>query len=262
MAISAENMVQSFVYLGIKDFLIRDRETKKEVCKLKHLVNINLSDETSQEFLRGGYKNPKLLVLYGDRNCQLTASTSTQSADLIKVMFNNDTVTKTKSLPVVETLNLADGTFALSKTPSTGVPITVFKVDANTGKELKPALVVGTPVSNPTDYSILTNKITCHSTVKKIVVSYNADVEVESLEMADGTPKNWEACGILYAKEIETGNIYKAWLELPNISFLPKNTISAKNESGTPDAVEFTVDLMNGADGYPYALDFQRETVK
>lgn len=53
MAISAENRIQSFAFIGIKNFIIRDKTTKAEACKLKHLVNINLTDETSQEFLRG-----------------------------------------------------------------------------------------------------------------------------------------------------------------------------------------------------------------
>lgn len=206
-----------------------------------------------------GYGNPKLLTLYGDRNCQLTASTATQTTDLIKVMFNTTSIVKTKSLPVVETLTVSGGVFTLSKTPASGIAPTIFKVDTTTGKELKPALVAGTPTTNPTDYSISGTTVTCNSSVTKISVSYNAEIEVEALEMSDNTPKNWEACGILYCKEIETGNLYKAWLELPNISILPNASMSAKNENGAPDPVELTVDLMVGADGYPYALDFVKE---
>lgn len=174
-------------------------------------------------------------------------------------MFNTSTVIKTKSLPVVEYLTVSGGTFTLTNIPSGSVTPTIFKVDTATGKELKPALVAGTPATNVTDYSISGKIVTCHSSVTKIAVSYNYDVEVEALEMADSTPKNWEAVATIACKEIETGALYKAWLELPNISILPNSKLSAVNASGAPDPIDLTIDLMVGADGYPYAIDFVKE---
>ena len=259
MAISASDRIEAFCFIGIKNFIIRDKTTHAVQCTLPHMVNIGIDDQTATEFLRGGYGNPKLLTLYGDRDCQLTGTTATQTVDLIKVMSNAVSSVKTKHLPIEETIVISGGKFTLANTPSTGIAPTIYAVDANTGKELKPALVVGTPATNATDYSINAKEITCNSAVTKIKVYYDTDIEVETIEMNDSTSKNYEGYGLLVAKDVITGQLYKAWIECPNMSIALNNKVGAKNDTGAPDAVEITVDLMQGADGYPYALDFQKQ---
>ena len=250
----------SFAFIGIKDFVIRDRITKAVECSLKHMVNISLSDETAQEFLRGGYGNPKLLTLFGDRNCKLEGQTATMTTDLLRVMSNNKILTKTKPEQQVEILTLSEGGFTLKSTPSSGVSPTIFKIDDATGKEIKPALKVGEPTSNETDYSISGTKITCHNSVKKIIVYYDADIEVETIEATDNTPKNYEGSGLLVAKEIETGTLYKAWIECPNMTVQPSFNMQSKNETGAPDPVSLNIDLLvDASKGYPYSLSFAQD---
>lgn len=259
MAINSEARIDSYAFLGIKNFIIRDKITHAVECTLPHMVNITIDDTTATDFLRGGYGNPKLLTLYGDRDCKLTGQTATQTMELLKVMSNATSEVKTKHLPIEETLVVDSGKFTLSQTPSTGIAPTIYKVDATTGKILKPALTVGEPSTNEGEYSISTNEVTCHSSVTKIKAIYDYDVEVETIEMASSTPKNYEAYGLMVAKEISTGNLYKAWIECPNISITLSNKIAAKNDTGAPDAIDIDIDLLIGSDGYPYALDFQKE---
>ena len=250
------NRLGSFALIGIKDLVAKDRTTKAVEAKLSHLVNINISDELSTDYLRGGYTNPKLLTIYGDRDTTLTATSATMSTDLLKILTNSTTQVKTKSEQMVEDLEISGGKFTISATPTVGVTPTIFAID-QFGKEIKPALVVGTPSSNETDYSILGKDITCHSSVKKIRAYYETEVEVETIEIADVTPKNFEFSGLAVAKEIESGKLYKVWIEIPNGSITPSYSIGAKNEASAPDSVELTIDcLKDTSRGYPIAISF------
>lgn len=254
MAIS--NRLGSFALIGIKDLVAKDRTTKVVEAKLSHLVNINIADELATDYLRGGYTNPKLLTIYGDRDTSLTATSATMSTDLLKILTNSKTEVKTKSEQMIEVLELKEGKFTISNEITTGVTPTIFAID-QFGKEIKPALVVGTPESNATEYSILGKDITCNEAVKKIRVYYETMVEVETLEMGDVTPKAYEFAGLAVAKEIESGKLYKVWIEIPNGSISPSYSLSAKNEASAPDSIELKIDCLKDENkGFPIAISF------
>lgn len=254
-----KNSLGSFALVGIKDLVVKDKSTKAVQAKFSHLVNINISDELSTDYLRGGYSNPKLLTIYGDRDTTLTATSATMSTDLLKILTNSQVEVKTKSEQMVEDLEIKTGKFTVSAEITSGVAPTIYKLD-EFGKEVKPALTVGTPLSNEADYSISGKDITCHSSVKKIRVYYETMVEVETIEIKDVTPKNYEFSGIAVAKEIESGKLYKVWIEIPNGSITPSYNIGAKNEASAPDSVELTIDcLQDNAKGYPIAISFMEQ---
>ena len=257
MAIS--DKLASFAFIGIKDFVIRDKTTHAVACTLKHMVGLDIEDTTAQDFLKGGLGMDKLLTLYGSRDCKLTGQTATQTTDLIKVMSNTSMVIKTKPQQQIEEPLLIGGKFTLNLVPSAGISPTIYKIDAN-GKEVKPALVVGSPTTKETDYSIAnTKEITCHTSVTKIRVYYDSDIEVETLEMAENVSKNWEGSGLLLVKEIETGALYNAWLDCPNMSVQPSFKLSVANSESAPSPIDLTIDLMKDtAKGYPYAISFKK----
>lgn len=251
--------ISSFAFIGIRDFVITSKATKKIEGRIPHVVSINLSDETAQDFLRGGYGTPKLLTLFGDRDCKLECATSTMSTELYKILTNNTVETKTKAEMFEEDIDIAGGKFTLANAPAANGVFSVFKIDGFTGKEVKPEMKVGSPATNETDYSITGKEITCHSSVTKIRVYYEALVEVETIEARDNTPKNYAGAGLLVAKEIETGTLYTAWFDCPNMTVQPSFKIQAKNDSGAPEAVTLNIDLMfDTLKGYPYAIDFQK----
>ena len=249
------NRLGSFALIGIKDLVVKDRATKAIEAKFSHLVNINIADELSTDYLRGGYTNPKLLTIYGDRDTTLTATSATMSTDLLKILTNSSTEVKTKSEQMVEDLDVKDGKFTIQYEVTSGVAPTIFALD-KFGKEIKPALEVGSPVTEG-KYSITGKDITCHESVTKIRVYYESMVEVETIEIADVTPKNFEFAGLAVAKEIESGKLYKVWIEIPNGSITPSYNIGAKNEASAPDSVELTIDcLLDTSKGYPIAISF------
>lgn len=250
--------IDSFVFIGIKNFIITDKITKKVECKIPHMVSISLSDETAQDFLRGGYGNPKLLTIFGDRDCKLEGSTATLTTDLLKILSNNKIETKTKPEMFVEEISIANGKFSLANTPAPNGVLDVFRIDTTTGKEIKPSLTIGSPSTNVTDFSISGKDITCNAAVTKIIVYYQSAVEVETIEAKDSTPKNYAGHGLLLAKEIETGTLYSAWIDCPNMTIQPSFKTQSKNEAAAPEAVALNIDLlMDTAKGYPYSLDFK-----
>lgn len=252
------NRLGSFALVGIKDLIAKDRSTKLPVAKFSHLVNINISDELSADYLRGGYTNPKLLTIYGDRNTTLTATSATMSTDLLKVLTNSQVEVKTKKQQMVEEPELKMSKFNITKQVAGGTTPTIYKLD-EFGKEVHPALTAG-EATNEGEYSISTTQISCHTSVKRIRVYYETEVEVETIEIKDVTPKNYEFAGIAVAKEIESGKLYRVWIEIPNGSITPSYNIGAKNEATAPDSVELTIDcLQDNAKGYPIALSFLEE---
>ena len=249
--------LESFAFIGIKNLVIKDRETHATKCLLPHLVNLSLNDETARDYLRGGLGNPKLLTVFGDRDTTLTGTTATMTADLMSVMTSNDVETATKPVQVVETLEGTSGAFTLTQEPSTtNTAITVWKVDDVGKSEL---LTKGESVSEGV-YTITAKAIATEETVARIKVAYMVDKEVQGIAGKDFVAKTYEANGILLVQEIESDKIFTVDLELPRITVAPSYSLSAKNESGAPDTVELTIDLLKDDNkGYSYYLAFYED---
>ena len=249
--------LESFAFIGIKNLVIKDRETHATKCLLPHLVNLSLNDETARDYLRGGLGNPKLLTVFGDRDTTLTGTTATMTADLMSVMTSNDVETATKAVQVVETLEGTSGAFTLTQVPSTTNPaITVWKVDDVGKSEL---LTKGDAVEEG-KYTVTAQAIETEATVTRIKVAYMVDKEVQGIAGKDFVAKTYEANGILLVQEIESDKIFTVDLELPRITVAPSYSLSAKNESGAPDTVELTIDLLKDDNkGYSYYLAFYEE---
>lgn len=249
--------LESFAFIGIKNLVIKDRETHATKCLLPHLVNLSLNDETARDYLRGGLGNPKLLTVFGDRDTTLTGTTATMTADLMSVMTSNDVETATKPVQVVETLEGTSGAFTLTQEPSTTNPaITVWSVDDVGKSEL---LTKGDAVEEG-KYTVTAQAIATEATVTRIKVAYMVDKEVQGIAGRDFVAKTYEANGILLVQEIESDKIFTVDLELPRITVAPSYSLSAKNESGAPDTVELTIDLLKDDNkGYSYYLAFYEE---
>lgn len=249
--------LESFAFIGIKNLVIKDRETHTTKCLLPHLVNLSLNDETARDYLRGGLGNPKLLTVFGDRDTTLTGTTATMTADLMSVMTSNDVETATKPVQVVETLEGTSGAFTLTQEPSATNPaITVWSVDDVGKSEL---LTKGDAVEEG-KYTVTAQAIATEATVTRIKVAYMVDKEVQGIAGRDFVAKTYEANGILLVQEIESDKIFTVDLELPRITVAPSYSLSAKNESGAPDTVELTIDLLKDDNkGYSYYLAFYEE---
>lgn len=252
-----QNQLGNFVIIGIKSLLAKSKLDGSVQAELTKLVNVSFSDSMSASYLRGGLGNEKILVVYGDREAKFTAETATLSPEILAIMTNNKLTVKTKQVQQIETLEVSGGKFTLSKDIVAGTAITVKAFSAY-GK-LK-ALTVGTPTSNQDQYSISGKVITCHTAVTKIKVYYMANEEVETIELADITPKTFEFVADCVCKEVESGNLYRCTMHIPMGSITPEYSIAGKNSSDVPDNSTITIDcMMSEEHGYPIAINFQQE---
>lgn len=253
--------IESFAFLGIRGLAFKDRESGDVECYLKHLVNVQISDGLQSDFLRGGMNNEKLLVVYGDRDSKLTASTATQTTELIKIMSNSDSVEKIKTVDQIEEIGVSGGKFTLKLEAKAGEAMTIYSIAKN-GKSSK--LTLGSPSTNQGEYSVTTSNgktvITCHASVIKIRAHYASDEQVTAIEVKDITPKNWCLSCDLVAKEVETGKLYICSLEVPNASVTPNFAMSAENTSGAPAAVDLEIEMLKDeGKGFVYSLNFKEE---
>jgi len=252
--------ISSYVYRGIKNLIIYDKVTNEAKCNIEHAVDVTLNDAMAEDHLRGGFGLPKILTVYGERDCSLTLTTATMSPELQSTISGNSFVVKTKSIEKIEDIDISGGKFTLSETITSGRTPTIHKIDVGTGKVITPALKLGSPTTNSEDYSIVGKDITCHSSVIRIRVFYSTDKVVESSEAKTSIPRTYRAAGLAIIEEIATGILYMAELELANISIQPTNSIIIKNSSSAPDVITLNISvLMDNAKGYPYALNLIEE---
>ncbi len=252
------NKIGDFAIIGIRSLTAFDKVTGVKEGNFENLVNINFADELAVDYLRGGYTNPKLLAIYGDRDPKFTATTATISPELLKVLTSNELIERVEESKVyVEYPELKAGGFTLEHTPTAGAKMTVCALD-EFGREMSPQLVVGDPTGEDIEYSIADKVITCNSAVKSIVVYYEALTVVDSLEISEIIPKNYKYVARCVVAHIATGEKKMAWMEIPNGAVTPSYSLSGKNEASAPDAVELVIDcLMDKATGYPIKLSFE-----
>lgn len=254
MAISVKS--GNIVITGIKNLVVKSKQAPYNVIgDLDKLVDINLSDEQASSELRGGYGNPVILKIYGDRTTKLTSSIATFSTELLRIMTGQETVVRELAMPVIEkNLVISGNAVTIDKVPSAGKAMSVFVAD-DYGRNAT-LLTKSSTASTPTQYAITGQQITVNAAVTgKLNVYYYADEEVESIEAKGGVHPIYEMEGICVCTDVDTGKIYKGVIHIPSAQIASSYSISGRNSSDTPDNQSIEIDcLADKAMGYPYAL--------
>lgn len=251
------NKINEFVILGIKDLLVFSRDSGDLIGDIKYLVDISISDEIQQSDLRGGYGNPKLLTIYGDRTTSMSANSASMSVELLRIMTGQGIVAKTKLVDVEPELVEVSGSSAtLKEAPALSGGISVYETDGFGRNTKKLSKVSSSPSTG--QFSVSGTTVTVHSgTTGKIRVYYQVSKEVEVIEAKGGTPPTFRMTAKAVAKDLETGLLYACDIEIPKATVSSSYSISGKNSSETPDNVPVTVDMLHDAEkGYPYAITF------
>lgn len=255
------NKINEFVILGIKDLLVFTRDSGELVGDIKYLVDISISDEIQQSDLRGGFGNPKLLTIYGDRTTSMSANSASMSVDLLRIMTGQGIVAKSKLVDVEpEVVTITNTSATLKEAPATSSPLTVYLTDGFGRNIQKLTKVSASPTTG--QYSINGTTITVASGLTgKLRVYYQVSKEVEIIEAKGGTPPTFRMTAKAVAKDLETGLMYACDIEIPKATVSSSYSIGGKNSSETPDNVPVTVDMLHDSEkGYPYAITFM-ETV-
>ena len=246
--------LNEFYFMGARGTTIRKRGTGQRECYIKNLVKINIDDSVAENFIRGGFGNEKLDVIYGDREASLTGATATYNPDLIKVMSKSELTEKAKDLSYTQDLEVANGKFSLKYTPKVGTTPQVWALNS-LGEETK--LTLGTATSG--QFAITGKDITCEGTVKNIRVTYDIAETVDTIEFKEVASEAYDITTTLVCKKIGTSQIVECLLEVPNGTVTPTFNFDVSNDGSVPEVVELKINMLKDpVKNYPYAFNFIR----
>lgn len=248
--------VGNIAITGIKNMFFFDKSNGELMGDFDKLVDISLSDEQASSELRGGYGNPVLLKIYGDRTTTLTASMATVSTDFLKIATGSTVTIKTLPTDEVEKMvPITGASVTLSSTPSTNAVMSVFVADAYGRNLTKLEKVSSAP--NAGQYSVSGNKITVNaSTTGKLNVYYKTDKEVESVEARTGSHPKFRMSAICICTDVDSGKIYRGTITSESVQISSNYSITGKNSSDAPEAQTLTLDLLQDTGStHPYALE-------
>lgn len=249
----------NFIIVGIKNLLIKDRLTKEIVGDIDKIVDINITDEMAVEFLRGGFSNPKLLTIYGDRDTKFTANNATLTPELMKIMMNTsqeEGVEEMSIEPESFMLNATVHTATLADTPKDVNRVEVYVLDI-TGKKAQKLKLTTTDVPAEGEFAVSGKELTFDDGLEgKVKVYYTvAKPNAIKFEVKDITPIAYDMAGVIVVKEVESGRAYAGEIHIPNGSIQPSYNLAGKNEATVPDAIALTIDMLtDDYVGYPYRI--------
>jgi len=247
------NPLKDFVITGIKDLRFWDSNGDM-VAEISKLSDISISDETAQSELRGGLGNPVLLTIYGDRTCQLTATNSTLSMDVLKILTGNSVTIKTVNIPRVEKgLTITSNSVTLSKTPANGANITVYKSNSF-GENITKMTKVTTPAT-ATEFSVAGSTINFYAGTTGVVnVYYFESVESEVLEAIAGARPIFKANAKCLLQSISNKKLYMGDIMINACNVSPSISFGGQNSSDTPSPAELQLELLSLNDVAPYII--------
>ncbi|MGL5328305.1 MAG: hypothetical protein ACRDD7_03480 [Peptostreptococcaceae bacterium] len=249
------NPLREFVITGIKSLMFYDANGDM-VADIDKLTDINISDETASSELRGGLNNPVILKIYGDRTCQLTASNSTISMDMLRIMTGNTVAMKTIAMPYVKkAMAISGNKVTLATEIASGENVTVY-LSNDKGENLTKLRRVssGTPAAGEFTVGVNNKDITFATGTTGFANVYAfTNEESEAIEARGGAFPVYKAKGVCLLTSTTNGRLYKGVIDMPACQISPSVSLAGKNSSDAPDANSLTLDLLD-SNGYPYAI--------
>lgn len=261
-----QQLIGNFIIAGMKDLVFRDRETKEVEASIDKLTNITINDSQTVEFVRGGYTNPKLIPIYGDRDSTFEAQNATINPELLRIMMNTPQKTGATHIekPAEDfTLTATVHTATLTDTPEDADLVAVYVLD-NVGHKSAQLTLSTSATPSEGEFYINGKELTFpESLVGRVKVHYSvAKDDVAVFEVSDITPISWDIHATVVFKEYESGKAYLGEIHIPNGSVQPNYSLSGANEATVPDAIPVTIDMMMDENaGYPYRLVIDKNAV-
>ena len=248
------NKLGSFAIVGLRNMtFIQNGEV---FTNLKHLKDIDISNESPTTYLRGGEGNKRLLAITGDASATITSNQATMTTKLFEVITGNKLTKETKAVGVSEDLTVSVSKVTLKESPASGEQITVYTIDAHGRDDKK--IVLGAPSTAPDTYSIADKVLTFHSaTTGQVRVYYKVSKEVEVITSKPTTALNYRIEADMIVKDVDSKDVYLAKLIVPNGQIQENFSITGSNEATEPAAVPLAIDcLEDSATGKFYEILF------
>lgn len=236
------NKIGSFAIVGLRDVKVIDN-LGEVVTKLKHGKDIDISNESSTSYLRGGEGNKKLLAISGDSSATITINTATMTTKLWEIITGNIMTTETRPVQVEKTATITTNKITLDGTPSVGAKMTIFTVDAFGRDDV--LLALGDPTTTVNTYSVSGSTVTFHNgTSGKVHVYYSTDKEVQVITSKPNVAKNYRFEATLLLKDVETKESFIGNLIVGNGKIQENYNLGGANESTEPSPIPLVIDCM------------------
>lgn len=154
-----------------------DLVTKKAIVTLPTLKTSGVETSGETVYARGGDGNAKIVGFSSNRESKLTLEDAIFDNSAVAMLTGNDIVRGKKTIDRNEVQGVTSNTLTLNKTPK-GAIVSVFKLneDGTNGQEY----TLGTPSTNPTEYSVSGKVLTLNSGVAndtKFMIYYQVETD-------------------------------------------------------------------------------------
>lgn len=221
--------------------------TGKAIVTLETLKTTGVETTGETVYARGGRGNAKLVGFSTNREAKITLQDAIFDNAAIAMLTGNDLVAGIKKVDRNEIGSVTSNKLTLQKTPA-GAIISVFKVnpDGTNGEEY----TLGTPVSNPKDYSVAGKELTFNTGVVngtqfRVYYQVNTTTDAKTIKVtSDQFGKNFRVVLDVLVVDEFTKEAFEGQLRIPNAKF------------------EDNFNLSFSADGDPAVLDLNMEILK
>jgi hypothetical protein len=173
-------------------------------------------------YARGGRGNAKIIGFSTNRQASLKLQDAIFDNNAVAMLTGNDIVTGVKIVDRNEIQSVTSDTVTLTKTP-VGAIVSVYKlnVDGTNGTEY----TLGTPATNPTDYSVSGKVLTFHTSVTngtqfKIYYQVNTASDAKNIKItSDQFGKSFRVVIDCLVVDEYTKAAFEAQIRIPNAKF-------------------------------------------
>lgn len=253
--------------MSVNRFAIRDAGeatffdlvTGKAIVTLRTLKTSGVETTGETVYARGGRGNAKLVGFSSNREAKIMLQDAIFDKMAIAMITGNTATIGSKTIDKNEVKSITSNKLTLSKTP-VGALISVFKVnpDGTNGTEY----TLGTPASNPTEYSISVKELTFHSGVANgtnFRIYYKIATEATATTMKVTSDKFGASfrvsVDVLVVDEF-TKKAYQGQLNIPNAKFEDNFTFSFAAD-GDPAVLDLPLEILKS----PISTDMWELTV-
>jgi hypothetical protein len=205
---------------GIASFF--DLTTGKAIVTLATLKTSGVETTGDTVYATGGRGNAKLVGFSTNRAAKITLQDAIFDNKAIAMLTGNDLVAGVKKVDRNEVQSVTSNTLTLNKTPQ-GAIVSVFKLnpDGTNGVEY----TLGTPATNPTDYSVNGKVLTFNTGVAngtqfKIYYQVNTASDAKSMKVSsDQFGKTFRVTLDVLVVDEFTKAAFQGQLRIPNAKF-------------------------------------------
>jgi len=224
-----------------------DLSTGKAIVTLTTLKTSGVETTGETVYAQGGRGNARLIGFSSNRQARLTLQDAIFDNEAVAMLTGNDLVAGIKKVDLHEVQSVTSNKVTLSKTPS-GAIVSVFKLnpDGTNGEEF----TLGTPASNPKEYSVTGKDLTFNTAVAngtqfRVYYQANTATDAKTIKVtSDQFGKSFRVVMDVLVVDEFTKEAFEGQLRVPNAKF------------------EDNFNLSFSADGDPAALDLNMEILK